>query len=210
MKAYPSELLPKPSYKLIDTDALPSNSNLIRKSASKDIEQRRKVRVTDICADRKDLFGLSCSLYGKFLSKHFYYKVTDKLQTQNWQPGSKTLASDEIQWEPEEFTASFYIPIFKLHHQRFPYEKTIQQVTTPFTGTIQVEHVPTVSNFWHFEIHVYAENESEPINRNKAKEWQKKAAEDFLKLTFKEIVDKDEPVKIEFTSDLFVEDIVSK
>lgn len=210
---YPAELLPQEIYKIILSELLPKKSYLQRKSLQPPQNPLPpKIRIDEVCREKKDLFGLSCNLHGKFKLENLKF-VADKKDSlgynEYWKEGDKVLADKDIKYTVTSDTYAVFLgEIITVHGQKFPYSKSIETkekvkvdgkektkttfVTTPFNGKILVVHRPTRCNFWHFEIIILDQDNNE-ILRNKAQEWAKSAADAHIDFLIKHFGKRDEP-----------------
>jgi hypothetical protein len=119
-------------------------------------------------------------LCGIFLPKHFVYKVlqSEKCPDPNayWEPGTDCCRKEDITFDFIEEYCTAYLPVEKWHKKRFPMRNEFEmRESYPFSGTILMEHRPTQSNFWHFELGFYEDVGTLRIMKKNKSEWQKKA-----------------------------------
>ena len=183
---YPEELLPKSCYIRIDTDRLDTDAVFLRRidvacnAIPYDDFGELPASVFIGNESIRKINGLSLSLCGIFLPKHFVYKVlpSEKCPDPNayWEPGTDCCRKEDIAFDFIDEYCTAYLPAENWHRKRFPLRNEFEMRDSySFSGTILIEHRPTKSNFWHFELTFYEDVESFRIMKKNKSEWQKKA-----------------------------------
>ena len=183
---YPEELLPKTSYIHIDADRLDADAIFLRRiDVSCDevpYDDFGELPASVFVGNEsiRKINSLSLSLCGIFLPKHFVYRVipSEKCPDPNayWEPGTECCIKEDIAFDVIDGYCTAYLPVEKWHKKRFPMRNEFEmRESCPFSGTILMEHRPTQSNFWHFELGFYEDVGSLRIMKQNKSEWQKKA-----------------------------------
>lgn len=155
MHTYPKEILPNPNFSIIHTNF--SNQYLLRKTNSKDLFNPSTGLIKDeLITDRSSgMFGYSTNLFGIFKIEHLGLNLNISPEknyfTTYWKEGEKVkfpiFGKD---YTVDEEYGYFFIPISKIENINIPFEKG--DTNTQYICSSIVKHLPTNSNYWHFEI----------------------------------------------------------
>lgn len=172
---YPSRLLPQPSYGLFASDDLQPDWMVIRRTSVDAPDQL--VRADSL----SQYLGMSVSLCGVFMPDDV--KLVPRLEPgaaaerldEDWIPGSRCLEPKHVSCSVDNQRHPTLLPVAKWHGQPFPIVKESPKgrATAPLQGTGEVEHRPTMVNYWHCEI-TFKQTDGVPISSAK-KAWQRNA-----------------------------------
>ena len=196
---YPSKLLPKKNYKTNSFKEFAQDFSLMRRVES-DIEILDKfgdVTIEAIVGKPEEIYGYSISLYSKCNKKDLRYFVKaseDKRWTRCANPPKKN-EFDSIFFESD--VNIIYLFANEIHNKKFQIEKSVSKKGDDkilrFDGIVKLEHKPLRSNYWHFELNVYEnENDSKPIKKE-SKPWKRESARGFVNTTMKDIFSANSP-----------------
>ncbi len=157
MKKYPSEILPNPNYKHINSDLF--NHYLIRFTTTnnrEDIydETLKQVKQEHICTPRDRMNDLSTSLLGVYDTKHIHIELTE---LGNEKFGSYCEPDEDV--IPPEYQTEFInnpnrgfwvILIKKINGIRADY--TNPNISKQCNAICKIQHTPAKWNYWHFSI----------------------------------------------------------
>ncbi len=167
---YPSELLPKPGYKIIeDVGVLSDSHNLyIVRRLNKDPKGlvKEDIELFDFVDKPYNLNNLSCNLLG---IKFDHNQLSFRLNSKEWFEGDRVDISETH--DAIEITAPF-VPIFWAVSVLHDVETQVRTSPSPKKGHLMVEalgpqaqpseigrskllHKPTRCNYWHFQLHFY-------------------------------------------------------
>ena len=173
---YPERLLPKENYKKINSDLLTKNSQLLRTTEIYPyVDSLGKVKIDAIVMPENysQVFDLSVNLLGIYQVDDKKYKFLDKELNKLWNENDACLSSlNDDQYTIMSHIYAIFFEVSRIHKKKFPYEKNVNNVNTMFEGISVVEHVPTIGNFWHFQI-MFKDIEGDFIRKSSA-EWKKK------------------------------------
>jgi len=187
---YPSHLIPKRTYRLIADSALGEGSILLRRIST----EQEKIPLDDFGEVPTSVFlgseslsrlnGLSLNLLGVFLPSDISVRAIPAPECPDphayWNPGSYVPAASDIDFEMLDDVAALYLSYSWWHEQRFPVKDEVNFSSgMMFSGQTRVTHRPTVTNFWHLELH-FAFSDGSAIQNSKAT-WKKKAYEFVLR-----------------------------
>lgn len=157
MASYPSEIIPKPGYRIIDSEQLNRIENifLVRRALKSSVEKDRfgHIMLDSLLPEGKEgfFYDLSWNLLGVFKSSYVKYNV----RCEDWYPGKLPLDVTQIE-SPERLSITDNPPLYLKFSliQNFPFTYKKPEQDEQLTKVI-VEHKPTVANFWHFQFAVY-------------------------------------------------------
>lgn len=182
--SYPSELLPQVGYKeRINTDWLPREATLIRRAITSEdntFNAKGDIRIDALFLSPEHCLAYSCNLLGVFQVDHIIFKPG---RNSKWNTAIELPNPNDIPYSFYEHCYPLFIDVSKLHQKPINYSKIINQKSTKFNGRILVDHEPTVSNYWHFEVHVI--DEDGKIIEQKSNNWRKRLGEDLASSMFK-------------------------
>ena len=182
--SYPTQLLPEVHYRLIDTEALPGGAVLLRRldydCAEIPLDDFGEVPATVIVGHESlsKADGLSVSLCGVYRPEHLSLRAT-KSETcpepgHYWCPGDPVPRESEIVFERLKDYCPGRLKLESVHRTPFPTKNDqVGQSAERLSGQVAVEHAPTVTNFWHFEIRFYQDG-TKRVGRSKSA-WKRKA-----------------------------------
>lgn len=152
---YPVEILPNPTYKLIDCDI--SENLVLRFFDNKDDidildPETKKILIQHICSPRERIEDLSMSLLGIFKPEHIFLDFTPKGKA-TYMVYCKPYADPEIPVFKDDFNLNknrkyWWISIGQIHERKFEYTSNEK----PFFATCFVCHTPMLWNYWHFSL----------------------------------------------------------
>lgn len=180
MQEYPTHLLPRSEYRIIEQDNLHSHPDmfLIRHIESDKInyiDGTNTLNPDCITIQSNHLHDLSCNLLGIFKEKDVCYVINKDIENPLWFEGTVDAPSQE-EFTIDEKRGHYFVNIDLLLKTTFP---TNQGGTCSFV----IIHTPVKYNFWHVSIRVLDSdgievNNSEKSNSQKRKIWT--IARDFL------------------------------
>jgi len=152
---YPKELLPNPQRSLIVCEL--SEHFLLRKTSSKDIIHISTGLIKEefITDSDNGMFEYSTNLFGHFEIEHLKYNLDKspkkKYFHSDWELSKEVIEPTEnIDFYLDTDFGYFFIPIAQVAGLEVPFKKGDSKVE--YICRSNVEHCPTNSNFWHFEI----------------------------------------------------------
>ena len=159
--SYPNKLLPKRYFKLLESDKLKDkNLLLIRSTPDKDIlDNLGQIKTKAIASPTSNIIGYSINLLGVFRIKHSKIeinKVVRSLYTSNWSPPQDFLRPKKNENRIIKEKGFFTLKFEKIHN--YPYPITHPNTGISYNFLCKLEHKPTKSNYWHFELHWFDEN----------------------------------------------------
>lgn len=172
---YPDRLMPRPSYRIIESDAFHDDWLLIRATS------REKPNELVSNGSLSAYLGLSVSLCGVYEPGDVRLtprpKVPELEIHQYWVPGDQCLSPDHVDCTINSDRTATILPLQKWHGVAFPINRDQNKSyrATPVQGRIRVEHKPTRVNYWHFEIH-FTDEKDESMRRAK-RQWQRNAVQ---------------------------------
>jgi hypothetical protein len=173
---YPERLLPKNNYKKINSELLTKNSQLLRATEIYPyVDSLGKVKIDAILLPENysQVFDLSVNLLGIYQVDDKKYKISDKDLNKLWSENDDCLSSlNDDQYSVLDNIHAIFFEVGKIHDKKFPFEKIVDNTNTMFKGVSIAEHVPTIGNFWHFQI-MFKEVDGEFIRKSGAG-WKKK------------------------------------
>lgn len=185
MHIYPKEILPNPSFSIIRTNL--SNHYLLRKTNSKDLFHPSTGLIKEelITERNSGMFGYSTHLFGVYKIEHLCLNLNispdKKYFTAYWSPNTDVKSPIFVKdYTLDDKYGYFFIPISKLENIKLPFEKGDNK--TSYVCTSNVEHCPTNSNYWHFEIRwsqIIPEVENGVIKEN-SRQWNKHLSKTIL------------------------------
>jgi hypothetical protein len=152
---YPVEILPDPSYKLVDCDL--TDYFLIRHF---DLIDGEKILNSDtnliqkkyICSQSDHIHDLSTSLLGVFKVVNIHLAFTPKGGEKFYPYCAPDAVVDipifQTEFYFEDNRGFWCVPIAKLHNREFIYNVGAEQLV----ATCQVMHTPAKWNYWHFSL----------------------------------------------------------
>lgn len=152
---YPKEILPNPSYKIINCDL--SNHYVIRFTNTKDKEQlwdseTNSIIIQHICSPEEKIDDLSMSLLGIYTPAHIFIDFTVEGKAK-----FNTECAPDVEPQVPVFEKEFiknvdrhywWIPVSKVHNIQFNYTRSNE----PYSAKCTVRHTPMLWNYWHFSL----------------------------------------------------------
>ena len=152
---YPSELLPRANYKIIDCEL--NDYYLIRFTLTADINEiwdneLKAVKNSHICSPNERIDDLSMSLLGVYNRQHIFLDFTEqgKQQFMHYcEPDEEVETPEHVKHFFSNPNRHFWCaPIRKLHNVDFDYTRNNESCV----ATCIVKHTPMRWNFWHFSL----------------------------------------------------------
>ena len=197
-KVYPICILPYLHYKLKIEDTSinqlvnEDNCVIVRRSGKSEVDSFNELEILkeDIISE-KSVPNLSMNLYGsKFTNEHLKFRCFGEA-INLWEGEKIKLSNYKSFYNILETHSPIYFLIKDLHNKIFPYYKTDDKDTqkllrilglnissengkVKLNGKSKVIHSPNKLNYWHVELQIKDNQESEIKNTNSA--WQKSAA----------------------------------
>lgn len=153
---YPSHLLPQKNYKKIEMSEELSNCTILRITSSNDIlmEGTKKINPVRLKENlqTKEFPDLSINLYSIYKLEDIKIKVIAKSFFSLWEEGSEiSIPIYETDFILDENKGYVFFCIKDILELEIP----ISLSNETFSIKLEVIHVPTKCNFWHFETRVY-------------------------------------------------------
>ena len=174
MQEYPTHLLPRSEYRIIEQDNLHSHPDmfLIRHIESDKINYIDGTNILNpdcITIQSNRLNDLSCNLLGIFKEKDVCYGINKNIENTSWIEGTNTDKPSPEEFFIDEKRGHYFVNIDLLLKTTFP---TNQGGTCSFV----IIHTPVKYNFWHTSIRVLdcdgiEVNNSEKSESQKRKIW---------------------------------------
>ncbi len=175
MLLFPIEILPQPSYKIIEEVLL--ENQLIRTTKSKEIidEVTGFIKDKAVCDPSLNMFDLSTSLFGVFKVEHSHIVLINKEYYNHYcdpniEVETPIINQDYILDKEKGF---FFLNIKDIEGQVVKYEFEGK----PFEAVCRVFHTPMKWNYWHFSIRWFLLKESkywhELEDNDRKKNWSK-------------------------------------
>jgi hypothetical protein len=157
---YPLEILPDPTYKLIDCDL--ADHIIIRFTNTKDVAEildpvTKTIKTEFVCSQSDHINDLSMSLLGIFKPDHVCVDFTKQGIDKYMHYCPPDVIVDppvfETEFKINKDRYYWWIPVAKLHKVKFPYTRSGE----PYDTTCYVCHTPMLWNFWHFSLRWHTE-----------------------------------------------------
>jgi len=152
---YPKQILPEPSYKIIDCDI--AACYLLRHVEVADINmlvdpETNLLYVGAICSPQERIEDLSMSLLGHFTVPFIHIAFHDQAKDKFMHYCAPDAVVDTPVYETEFYSkpdrACWYLLIGDVNNKLFKYQRSNQDLV----ATCRVVHTPMLWNFWHFSI----------------------------------------------------------
>ena len=191
---YPIEILPSPSYKIIDCDV--DNFYLVRKTDAQSKEELKGLMSSvksKYITPSKDIADLSTSLLSIFHENHYSLELTEEgASIYNIRWSLRKLVQPPLYKRHFISTSTpvcWYIKIGDIDSD-FPYEHNNETITVESN----VEHDPYDWNFWHYSLNW--EIDGHRINRDEMKKWELKLCRFIINVFIKSRATVDRPENI--------------
>mgnify|MGYP003114090363 FL=1 len=195
---YPEILLPKPQYKLIESDKI-LEENLLRKTNSKTlINPSTQLLKDEVIVDQsKNLVDYSTNLLGHYKVEHLGITIVGEKREYfnfNWDFGSiPVVPNRDEDFINEQDFGFFVLPVKAVNGIKIPFKKGDD---SEHLSESRVCHCPTNSNYWHFEIRWFTRTNSKEdwmeLPKASKKTWQKSVL-GTIKSKIREAILLDEP-----------------
>jgi uncharacterized protein YxjI len=180
MQEYPTHLLPRSEYRIIEQDNLHSQPDmfLIRHIESDKLSYIDGTNILNpdcITIQSNHLHDLSCNLLGIFMEKDVCYGINKNIENTFWIEGTNTDKPSPEEFFIDEKRGHYFVNIDLLLKTTFP---TNEGETCHFT----ILHTPVKYNFWHVSIRVLDSDGIEIKNSKKGKQQKRilQTARNFL------------------------------
>ena len=188
---YPEHLVPRPFYTRIDTTVIPDGAVFLRRIGTEYgsvvVDELGELSVSTFLGTESltRMNGLSVNIQGVFRVEDIHIKpVTLKSggsPDEQWKPGVWLPAVNDVEWEYLTEVTAVRLPFSWWQLRPFPMRDEVElDELWRMSGRTQWTHAPTVTNFWHFELHFVDMHSGDPVRNTKSK-WKKKAYEFVLR-----------------------------
>lgn len=185
--SYPQAILPRPEYRKISCNL--SDYFLLRVTGNSDIWHFSTGKLTDealYVAHEKQFLDYSTNLLGLFMFDFCVLRIDGENKDyfiEDWQEGESVKAPEEN----KDFiicqdNSGFCVNIGKISGKKAPFKRTDK--CPELEAECYVQHRPTRSNFWHFEI-LLLDEKREPISKKNMSAWKKDLIRRSLKIWLK-------------------------
>lgn len=188
---YPGHLIPRPYYTRIDTADIPERAVFLRRIETENghihFDELGELPVSTFLGTGSltRLNGLSVNIQGVFRIEDVHVRAL-KLSSggspdEQWGPGVTIPAVNDVEWEYLSNVAAVRLPFSWWQLRPFPLRDEIDlDEKWKMSGRTMWMHVPTVTNFWHFELHFVDVRSGDSVRSTKSN-WKKKAYEFVLR-----------------------------
>lgn len=164
---YPRRILPSPNYHNIKEEDVPFNAFLLRQIRRK--HQVKTIRVLrskceSILSASEFYKGISCNLLSTvFRKEHSFFIPSNDAELgyiEDWHPGDSPILPTEgnCEYLPWQGYCGFKVSDLYEFEADIPIKNKNGTVVRTDVCLIRFEHAPTLCNFWHFNLFLYAKH----------------------------------------------------
>ncbi|NDV16776.1 hypothetical protein GO009_12135 [Muricauda sp. TY007] len=168
-KKYPNKLLPKPNFKFIDNIDELLQSHFIRyfpvNGKIPIVDGQDKIDIKLISSPREQIIDLSTSLLGIFTSKDFIFRINRNGIQKGFIEYWDFESTPQTPKYKEDFNHKFNYGCWSLNpidveNKSFTFQLNHPgQKSTTHQVTCNLIHTPTFSNYWHFSVRWFLDDE---------------------------------------------------
>lgn len=174
MAVYPDKLIPIKGYLKIEESSI-LGCYLIRRTNIKDCFDSSTELLKDevLVGEDKFLLSWSCSLFDNFDNEDFKNLITNKEYHELWDFTS-TVSKPviDVDFVINEDYGVYFLKSSEIKDITIPFDKMDGKKVIDKLSKVKIEHSPTLSNYWHFEI--FWEDESQITLKKSKSEWNNK------------------------------------
>lgn len=174
MAIYPDNLIPIKGYLKIEESSI-LECYLIRKTNIKDCFDSSTELLKDevLFGEDKLLLSWSCSLFDNFIDDDFKNLIINKNYHALWDfTSTVTKPIIDIDFVINEDYGVYFLKSSEIKDITIPFDKMDGKNLVEKSSKIKIEHSPTLSNYWHFEI--FWEDENQTTLKKSKSDWNNK------------------------------------